>query len=367
MYNVKNPFIGKGSALLLTGETDRLYFSRVALAEGIVVVTERATVYFTDARYFAMAKDKCLAVGATPLLYRGLDSVKEYFKSNGVKRAYINFDQTTLTDYSGYKKLGVRILDGTNTIKNARAIKTKDELSIIARANAITFEAYQAALQCLRVGISELDVAAVIKAKMLELGAEGTSFDTIVAFGKNSAVPHHETGDTRLTQNTVVLIDTGAKYKGYSADLTRTVFFGTPTERFTYCYNAVLKANLTAEAKITDGTPASVADSYARGVLKEYPLSVASNDNGRDKTGASNTLADFFTHSLGHGIGLDIHEYPTLSPKGDAILKNGMVFSVEPGVYIEGEFGVRIEDSVTLIGGRIERFYTDDKELVCIQ
>ena len=361
MCKQKNSFIDKGSALLLTGETDRLYFTRVTLAEGIVVVTEQQTVYFIDARYFAMAKDKCNQKGVTPLLYKGLDSIKDYFKSNGIKRAYINFDKTSLTEYSAYKKLGVRILDGTKKINTARAIKGEDELNLIARANEITFTAFQTAISSLKVGITEREVAAIIKAKMLELGAEDTSFETIVAFGKNSAVPHHETGDEKLTKDTVVLIDTGAKYKGYSADLTRTVFFGTPTERFIYCYNAVLRANLVAEEIITDGTSAVKADAYARDLLKEYPFNAACDEGKDDKT-----LADYFTHSLGHGIGLDVHEYPTLSPKGDATLKNGMVFSVEPGVYIEGEFGIRIEDSVTLKNGKVVRFYTDDKKLICI-
>ena len=183
---------------------------------------------------------------------------------------------------------------------------------------------------------------------MVKLGAQGLAFDTIVAFGKNSAIPHHVTGDTPLTENTVVLIDTGAKYKGYCADITRTYFFGKPNGKFIDRYNAVLDANLLAEEKIYVGLSVKDADNIARQSLKQVGL-----DN-------------FFTHSLGHGLGLDIHESPSLSPKGEGTILENSPFTIEPGVYFDGEYGIRIEDTVYISGEKLIRLFTDDKTLTCL-
>ena len=196
--------------------------------------------------------------------------------------------------------------------------------------------------------MTEIELRDAIEKNVKNLGGE-TAFDTIVAFGANSAVPHHETDSTKLTLNSPILVDMGAKVGGYMSDITRMAFFGTPSEKFCSCYDLVLKANLMALQNITENTLTDVADGYARNVLK---------DNGLDQ---------YFTHSLGHGVGMEIHEYPTLSKKMSVPLKNGMVFTIEPGVYFDGEFGIRIEDTVLLIDGKVERLFSDDKKLLIIK
>ena len=193
-------------------------------------------------------------------------------------------------------------------------------------------------------GMTERELKKFVEDRMSALGGEGAAFDTIVAFGKNAAVPHHETGDAQLIANQAVLIDTGAKVNGYCSDITRTAFFGEPDDEFLKAYNAVLDANVKAEEEIYVGLSGKAADKIVRDVL------------------TARGYGEYFTHSLGHGVGLEIHESPYLSPKSDEILDNGTVFTVEPGVYIDGRFGIRIEDTCIMENGRAKRLFTDDKK-----
>ena len=339
----------KKSAYLITDRITRRYLTEIDVQEGVLLCLESKTFYLSDARYFTLLKEKLKGLDIVPVLYSGGESVKQVLKDNKIKNLYLDFSITTVEEFNKYKKLGFKILNGAGAISEAVAVKDERELGYIQKACEIAERAVKEAFSFIKKGVTELEVKEFIVSKMVSLGAEGESFDTIVAFGKNAAVPHHETGMDKLDDNQVVLIDTGAKVNGYSSDITRTAFFGTPSERFIESYNSVLKANLLAESKIYSGISTVDADNIARGYLKE---------KGLDK---------YFTHSLGHGIGQNIHEYPYLSPKRQATLKDDMVFSIEPGVYFEGEFGIRIEDTVCLKGGKVVRLFTDDKELICIK
>ena len=192
----------------------------------------------------------------------------------------------------------------------------------------------------IKEGMKEREVAALLEYRMRRLGASGTSFETIVAFGENGSVPHHETGDRALKFGDPVLIDFGCKYEGYCSDCTRTFLFGDDGRHgeFKKAYAEVLKAHELVKEQVVAGMTGKEADEIARGSLRKA---------GLDR---------YFTHSLGHGIGLQIHEYPVLSPRGGEVLQDGMVFSDEPGVYLRGEFGIRIEDSVYLKDGKVRSF-----------
>lgn len=344
---MKKVVLESGSALLITDRLSRKYFSGVDVAEGVVVIKDGVTV-LTDSRYFYAVEKECNEVGVDCKLYVGFESIKELLVDMHVDNLYIDYNVTTLREYEQYKTFGIKLSDGANLIENARAIKTKEELDNIRKACQIIEKAYHSAIKQVRLGMSELELKNIIDNYAVEFGAEGSSFDTIVAFGENSAIPHHETGETLLTNNSVILIDTGCKVNGYCSDLTRTAFFGSPSKKFLDCYQAVLKANLIAEENIKDGTTCKQADAFARDHLKQHDLDV------------------FFTHSLGHGLGLEVHEYPRLSPKGEGVLKNNIAFTVEPGVYFNGEFGIRIEDTVALIDGKLERMFSDDKKLIIL-
>lgn len=338
----------KNCAYLFTDYLTRKYLTGYSLDEGFLI-SDKDLCCFVDARYYLMVKPELEELGVKTMLYKSLQDIKGYLKEQGIKKLYLNFEKTTLTEYQSYKELKVKLVDGSKALKLARSIKTEYELEQIKKACDIAQTAYASAISKVKKGMTELELKDLIVTEMINLGAECESFDTIVAFGKNSAVPHHRTGESKLEDNSVILVDTGCMVNGYCSDITRTAYFGKPSEKFLSVYNAVLSANLTAIDNITDGTNALDADAYARNLLK---------DKG---------YGENFTHSLGHGVGLEIHEFPTLSPKKSDDLSNGMVFTIEPGAYFDGEFGVRIEDTVALINGKVERLFNDSKELKIIK
>ncbi|MBO5714279.1 MAG: aminopeptidase P family protein, partial [Clostridia bacterium] len=336
-YNKKD----KKSCMLITDRTTRRYFSGFDVDEGVMLIGDK-NFYLTDARSFYAVKNKLENTDIIAVEYKGIDTIGEILKTQKIKTLYLDYEKTTIAQLVQYRTFKLKIKDCSNKIKTLRSIKTDVELDKIKSACNIVEQAFYKTIKELKKGVTENQVADFIKNAMLEVGAEDISFDTIVAFGKNSAVPHHQTGDTRLEDNQVVLIDVGCKVDGYCSDLTRTVFFGTPSEDFKKNYRAVLTANLEAIKNITDNTLTCDADAIARNYLKEQ---------GLDK---------FFTHSLGHGLGLDIHEFPSLSYRTKDTLKNNMAFTIEPGVYLDGEYGIRIEDTVVLKDGKVYRLFTDD-------
>ena len=344
---MRNLSIGKNSALLITDRQTRKYLTGVDIAEGFLVV-EKAMTTLTDARYFSAAKITLNSVGVNAVLYQGENSLKKFLSTLKIKTLLVDFNKTTVAEYKTYSAFGYEIKDCAAMLERSLSIKTNDELDKIKRACAIAEKAYHKAIKTVTVGISELELKERIENLYFELGADGVAFETIVAFGANGAVPHHETGETKLTVNTPILIDMGCTVGGFCSDLTRTAFFGRPTEKFVNCYNAVKVANQLAIENIYSNMRAKDADAIARNYLKE---------KGLDK---------YFTHSLGHGLGLRVHEYPTLSKKRNYKLADKMVFTIEPGVYFDGEFGIRIEDTVVLDSGKVERLYTDDKELLIL-
>lgn len=337
----------KGGVMLVTDRLTRKYISGFDVAEGFLLTGLR-TVFLTDARYYSAAKKKAEAAGISAELYTGSESLNKALSDLKAESIYIDFTETTVSEYENYKKFGKEIYDCSDILAHRRSIKDEIEVSFIEEACRIASSAYHDAIKSVRAGMTEKELAAKIERLMRKYGAERPSFETIVAFGENAAVPHHETGGTRLKNNSVILVDMGAKYKGYCSDLTRTAFFGKPDEEFLAAYDAVLCANVSAEEKIRSGMKANEADAIARDILK------------------SRGLGEYFTHSLGHGVGLEIHEFPALSVKRSDELKDGMVFTIEPGVYVDGKYGIRIEDTVILKNGKIKRLFNDSKALLTI-
>ena len=335
-------------AFLVTDRLIRNYFTEIDIAEGYLVLC-KSMAYFTDARYFSAAKDKIAPLNILPVLYNGLESIKDYLSQNRIDTVYLDYERTTLSEYETYKALGVELKDGTALLRDARAIKTKQELDNITKACEIIQKVYHDAIKTVKKGMTETELRDTIERLMVEYGASGPSFESIVAFGANGAVPHHETGDTVLENDTSILVDIGCKYNGYCSDITRMAFFGTPDKKFLDAYDAVLTANKKAIELASSGMKTDEVDKIARDILTE---------RGYGK---------YFTHSLGHGVGIEIHEFPWVAPKKSAELKDGMVFTDEPGVYFDGEFGIRIEDTVTLVDGKVKRLYNDDKELIIIK
>lgn len=338
----------KYDVALITDEKERLYYLGFHSTAGYVVVTKDGTFFVVDNRYFKAAEKALTKKGVKVISGADYSVFKEIADKINVATVGIDFTKVTLSGFEVLKKLGYDYVDISQELVKMAAIKSDEELKNIKKACDIAEKSWLAVLPFIKEGITEKQLAAELEYNFRKNGAGGTSFDTIVAFGKNAAVPHHETGDTKLKKNECVLMDFGCTYKGYCSDMTRTMFFGTPDEEFEKVYLAVLLAHKTAAEKIKAGITGKDADKYARDVL--------------DSLG----YGKYFTHSLGHGIGVNIHEFPTLSPKGEAALEDGMVFSDEPGVYINGKFGVRIEDSCYMLDGKFHTFMKDDKSLVVI-
>ncbi len=340
----------KNKTFLLKDEITIRYFLGVSIKEGYLLINENFATLFTDARYFDFVKTLKCKISVEHKLFSSLKDVKAELQEKGINKVYLNYDDVTLSEYSVLKKeIGVKICNGATHLQKLRTVKSREEIKSIEKSCDIIFDALSTAVTHLREGVTEKEIREVIVKEIIKNGAEGESFETIVAFSKNSAIPHHETSDAVLQKDSVVLIDTGCVYNGYCSDITRTYFFGNPDEEFKKNYDAVLKANLVAIEKIKEGFLESEGDGVAREYLK------------------SQGLEKYFTHSLGHGVGLEIHENVRLSPKGKNKLKRNSVFTVEPGVYFEDRYGIRIEDTVVLTKNGIKRFFKDDKSLKIIK
>ena len=345
---MKNSPFSNQNACLITNDLTSQYFINAPLEEGFLVVADKKTC-FIDARSYAGVKDKLLSLGIDVKLLTSASDVKDFLTEIKTENLYVDYLRTTVKEYNEFLSWGFNLLDCEEILSIMRAVKTQSEIDKTIIACEIAQKAMQSAIEGVYEGITELQLKDITEQKVIEFGGEGTSFETIVAFAKNSAIPHHKSNDTKLQKEMPILIDMGAKYQGYSSDITRTFFYGNPSKEFELRYNAVLKANLVAEQSIKAGDKTDLADGYARAEL--------------EKEG----LAKYFTHSLGHGIGLEVHEYPTLSPKKKQELKENMLFTIEPGVYFEGEYGIRIEDTVLLEKDGIKRLFTDDKSLKIIK
>lgn len=234
-------------------------------------------------------------------------------------------------------------------VDNMRMIKTKDELIYIEKAEAIGDEAFEAVCRYVKPGMSEKDVALFLEYTMKKKGADGLSFNTIAASGKNSSLPHAVPTDKLLCPGDFLTMDFGCIYKGYCSDMTRTIHIGKNVDdRMKKIYNIVLEAQLAAINVIKPGVKCSYVDSVARNIIAGYGY------------------GDYFGHGLGHSVGLFIHEEPRCSRKCDVELEAGMTMTVEPGIYIPGEFGVRIEDLVVVTGMGCTNLTHSPKNLICI-
>ncbi|MBR4943427.1 MAG: aminopeptidase P family protein [Clostridia bacterium] len=324
------------------------YITGMAAENGCVVVDKDGTTFYTDMRYIEMAEKRFEGTDVTPVLYKKSEVLE---RLASYEKVGISYRETSYVEYQALEKAGVKLANIDDALSSAMTVKNEWELENIQKACEIAEDAFNELLPEIKEGMTETEVAALLEYKMRKLGAQGLSFDTIVAFGAHAAVPHHETGNAKLSFGDEVLIDFGCRVNGYCSDITRTFLFGDDGqhEEFKKAYACVLKAHELAKEKITAGMTGKEADAVARDYL------------------AANGYGDLFTHSLGHGIGLNVHEHPYISIRGETPLENGMVFSDEPGVYVAGKYGIRIEDTVTLKDGKVMSFMSKtDRNLIIL-
>ena len=322
-------------ALLISSSENRAYFSGFRGSAGYLWITPSDTMLATDSRYTEQAKGQALDYRVVQIS-SGLDWFKTAAAESGARR--IGFEDGSVT-VALYNSLGEQLksLDPApelvpigGTASQLRAVKEPDELAIIQRAIDLADIAMETVGARLRPGMTERDVSWQLEQCMREQGADALSFDTIVASGPNGAKAHHKPSERRLEMGDSVVIDMGALYDGYCSDITRTFVLGKASDQFRKVYDTVLAAQETAEATARAGMSGSDVDGLARAVIAEAGY------------------GDAFGHSLGHGIGIAVHELPGVGPNSHGVIEDGMVFSVEPGIYLTGWGGVRIEDLVVM-------------------
>jgi Xaa-Pro aminopeptidase len=288
-------------------------------------------VFFTDPRYRIQAAGEVsckVKVSAGPLLPDVIALIaRRKVRRLGFEKSRLGYEQFELLRSKSPVRCTLEPLAGL--IEAQRMIKSADEIELIARSVDLNSKAYEAAMRAIRPAkMSEMDLAAEIDYRMRKLGAERPAFETIVASGARTALPHAQPTRSLLHKNELLLIDMGSTLDGYSSDMTRMGFIGRPTPRIKRIYDAVLEAQLAAIAAVRPGVTAASVDRAARQTLKAAKLDKA------------------FVHSTGHGLGLEIHEPPRVGKKDKTRLEAGMAITIEPGVYLEGFGGVRIEDTV---------------------
>ena len=332
-----------GSALVV--EDGDLIFNYVNyyVDDGFLVIIGDKKLLLTDGRYIEHAKLKANAIS----LLQSEVSLEQALNGNGVKKVGLVYKNTSAKLFSRLINGGFEVYDAEIEYQKFSSIKTASQLEKIKKACEITETAFFKTLPFIKTGVSELEVSAVLEYNFKMLGGQ-VGFETIVAFSSGGSVPHYKTSDKKLEPDSAILMDFGCSYQGYLSDMTRTFYYGEPTDKFLSVYSSVKTAWHKAYSEIRSGMTCMEADGVARSYLRSC---------GLDK---------FFTHSLGHGLGVKIHEFPTLSPKSSTVLCDGMVFSIEPGVYLENEFGVRIEDTVVLQNGRCVSLMTSDKEPIIL-
>ena len=324
-------------AMLVSVPENRRYLSGFTGSAGYLLISKGDAVLATDSRYTEQATSQ--APDYRVLQVRGgWDWLVEWLKESGAKRLGFESQNMTVATYQNildalkeHESLGHVSLVATSGItEEQRMLKDGNELAMLQAAIAASDGAMEAVCPQIREGMTEREVAWRMEVAMRELGADGLSFDTIVAAGPNGAMAHHQPSDRRIGRGEPIVIDMGAKVGGYCSDITRTVTVGEPDDTFRKIYDIVLGAQLTAINTVKVGMTGEEGDGLARTVIAEAGY------------------GDNFGHSLGHGVGLAVHEGPRVSPKSQDPLDSGTVFTVEPGIYITGWGGVRIEDIVVL-------------------
>lgn len=342
----------EGEAALISSDADRLYYTGFHSSAGYVAVTRERAVFFIDFRYFEKAKqtvDSCEVI----LLKNFSQQLGEFFSSQRIKTVYLETDTVSLSAFSSLKK---RLTDYDfssddklqSLIRKQRSIKSDEEISLIKKAQKMTDETFSYIIEYISAGRTEREIMLDMEFFMRRLGSEGVSFDFIVVSGKNSSMPHGVPTDKKIEKGDFVTMDFGAVCGGYRSDMTRTVAVGEMSDRQKEVYSIVLKAQKAAIDFIKPGVICRDVDRTARDII------------------AAEGYGDCFGHGLGHSVGIEIHENPACNTVCETVMEKGMIMTVEPGIYIENEFGVRIEDMVVVTEKGCENITESKKELIAL-
>ncbi|MEO6910027.1 MAG: Xaa-Pro peptidase family protein [Edaphobacter sp.] len=329
--------------LLVTHLPDVRYLCGFTGSNAALALIGGRAVLFTDGRYTAQAKAEAVGTRVVIAKKPAVTAACEWMEAAGVRRCGFDGTQTTVAALEGMRKaVSAKVRRGMfqavrPLVARLREVKDAEEIAVMRKAALLGCRLFDGMLSYIQLGLTEVAVAAELEHAARLAGAEGMSFETIVASGVRSALPHGRATQAKLPRRGFVTMDFGVVVDGYSSDMTRTVHMGKALPGEREVYDSVLEAQEAAVAKVAPGVTAGEVDEAARSVLRRARL---------DK---------YFSHSTGHGVGLEIHEGPRLAAKQTQVLEQGMVVTIEPGVYRPGKFGVRIEDMVlvTATGGEV--------------
>ncbi|AQU81029.1 Xaa-Pro dipeptidase [Planococcus faecalis] len=333
-------------ALLITSSFNLRYITGFTGTAGLAIVTQEKAVFITDFRYTEQANDQVEDFVVVQAEKNLTDEAIKTVKSLAIQTLAFEQDHMTYATAMQYKsKMDIELQPVSDLVEKIRMVKTPEEITILKAAAKIADDAFEHICGFIRPGLTELEVSNELEFFMRKQGATSSSFDIIVASGLRSALPHGVATDKIIEKGDMVTLDFGALYNGYISDITRTVAVGQPSEKMKEVYDVVLKAQELGVEKIGPGMSGIEADAIARDYIK------------------SKGYGDAFGHSTGHGIGLEVHEGPGLSFKSETILDPNMAVTVEPGIYLPGIGGVRIEDDILITESGNERLTNSTKEL----
>lgn len=336
-------------ALLITSGHNRRYITDFTGTAGVAIVSKDQAVFITDFRYTEQAAKQIQNFEIVQHTKTMLEEVSVQLEKMNVKKVGFEKDDMSYAMFESYKKaVNTELVPVSGLIEKIRLIKTPQEITIIKAAADIAEAAFEHILTFIAPGKTELEVSNELEFFMRKQGATSSSFDIIVASGLRSALPHGVATDKVIEKGDFVTLDFGALYNGYVSDVTRTVAVGEPSEKLKEIYQVVLDAQLLSLEKIKPGMTGIEADAIARDYIK------------------SKGYGEAFGHSLGHGIGLEVHEGPGLSFRSETVLEEGMVITIEPGIYLPGIGGVRIEDDAVVTATGLEKLTHSTKELLIL-
>ncbi len=345
-------YLSQHNALIIT-DINRHHLTGFKSSLGYLFIIGGRKILYVDSRYIEAAKSKTYPDVEVRLLGKLGDAIGDITREFGITAIKYEAEITLCQDKLLKEQFGEVKAEASeklsDLILSARSVKTEAEVECIIRAQRSAEGAFQNILNFIKVGITEREIKLRLEYEMQRLGADGMSFETIAISGKNTSMPHGVPTDKPIESGDFVTMDFGGIYKGYCSDMTRTVAVGYVTEEMERVYNTVLQAQLNAIESIRSGVEAKAVDLAARSVI--------------EKAG----YGKCFQHSTGHGVGLEIHEEPNLSPNSAKILTVGNVVTVEPGIYIEGKFGVRIEDMLYVTENGSGNLTNSQKNLIILK
>ncbi len=338
----------KVNAIIISSPSNIIYLTKFSgfsetERECFLLITKNKNFLITDRRYSEAVEKitKNFTVIDTGVGMFLKKEAKELFKKLNLKTLGFEENDLKVIEYRSLKKITkLKPID----LSQIKIIKNEDEIKNIKLACEIADQAFNEVIKKIKLGITEKEISNLIESFIKEKNAD-ISFKPIVAFGKNSSVPHHQTGESKLKKNQIILLDFGVKKNNYCSDMSRTIYFGKAPDKFIKIHNTVLLAQKRAISEIRVGVKASKIDNSARNFILD--------------AGFPNII-----HSVGHGIGIDVHETPFISPNSKDTIQEGMVFSVEPGIYIPNYGGVRIEDLVLVRADNVELISHSNREII---